>query len=430
MRASLTPKQANIYVWGWQPSARFRYAVCGRRFGKTFLLREEMRRACAEAIARDVPLDNEIWYGAPTFRQAKRIFWRPLKRSIPREWLDGGRWNETECSGTLRSGHVVRLVGLDNYDALRGSGLFFFAGDEWADVDPAAWTEVIRPMLSTAGGHALFIGTPKGFDHFHQGYVAGQPGGEKDTRSWLYTTLEGGNVPVEEIERARKTLDERTFRQEYEAGFETFAGRVFFGFSRAGSVKPCPYDAMLPVEIGMDFNVNPMSATIWQRHGAEDWQVDEILLPTSNTDEMAGEILARFARRGFASGAPDGSHITIFPDPAGAQARSSAQGRTDISILVQHGFRVAALSSHPQVRDRINLMNARLLNADGERRAFLDPACVHSIEALERQVYRQGSSEPDKTGGFDHLNDASGYRFFALYGVSVSSSLRLNIIGR
>src|ERR1700686_3961585 len=88
-RVQLTPKQANIYLWGWQPEARYRYAVCGRRFGKTFLQREEVRRACRFAMQRKIPVENEIWYGSPSFKQAKRNFWRLLKRSIPRAWIDG-----------------------------------------------------------------------------------------------------------------------------------------------------------------------------------------------------------------------------------------------------------------------------------------------------------------------------------------------------
>src|SRR6185437_2354575 len=189
---TLTRKQANIFAWGWRPEARFRFAVCGRRFGKTFLLREETRRACQLAEQMRIPVENEIWYGAPSFKQAKRTFWRPLKRSIPKHWIDG-KPNETECSITLRTGHVIRVVGLDNYDDLRGSGLWFFMGDEWADAKYAAWTEILRPMLATCGGHELFIGTPKGFNHFRDGYIAGQVGGEPDTKSWLYTTLAGGN---------------------------------------------------------------------------------------------------------------------------------------------------------------------------------------------------------------------------------------------
>lgn len=415
-RVKLTPKQANIYVWGWQDTARFRFACCGRRFGKTFLLREEMRRAARLVMTTGVSVENEIWYGAPTFKQAKRVFWRTLKRSIPRHWLENGRWNESECSGTLKSGHVVRIVGVDNYDDLRGSGLFFFAGDEWADSKPEAWDEVIRPMLATAGGHALFIGTPKGFNHFYDGFVAGQPGGDADTKSWHYTTIDGGNVPMAEVERARQSLDARTFRQEYEGGFENYAGLVYYSFSRAETIKRCPYNSALPIHVGMDFNVNPMSATIWQEQpDGEIWQVGEIEIPTADTGIMADELATQYGKRGFDPLKPDLAHITVYPDPAGAQRRTSAQGKTDLSILAEKGFRVLALQSHPLVRDRTNLFNAKLQSADGKRHAFIDISCKRSIECIERQVYKEGTSEPDKDGGFDHMNDASGYFFFGRY---------------
>ena len=144
----LTPKQANIFLWGWQPVARFRDAVCGRRFGKTFLAKAEMRRAARLASEWNVSVEDEIWYGAPSFKQAKRVFWKRLKQAIPPEWR-AGKPNETECSITLKSGHVMRVVGLDNYDDLRGSGLFFLIIDEWADCKWAALEEVLRPMLST-----------------------------------------------------------------------------------------------------------------------------------------------------------------------------------------------------------------------------------------------------------------------------------------
>ena len=432
-RIALTAKQGNIYVWGWQNEARFRFAVCGRRFGKTFLVAEEMRRGARLAHLPRVPGKNEIWYGAPTFKQAKRVFWRLLKRAIPRDWLLHGRWHESECCGILKSGHVLRIVGLDNYDDLRGSGLFFFVGDEWDDAKPEAWSEVILPMLATAGGHALFIGSPKGFAALYQGYVAGQ-GAEPDVKSWAYTSLQGGHVPSSEIDRARRTLDARTFRQEYEARFESFAGQVYYAFSRSASVRARDYDAALALHIGMDFNIAPMSATVWQevpeRQGLVAWQIDEIVLPTSNTHDMAEEIARRYGRAGFDPLNPDVSHITIYPDPAGAQSRTSAQGMTDLSILSARGFKVLALQSHPLIRDRINLVNARFESADGTRRAFVAPRCVKSIEALEQQAYRPGSSEPDKAGGHDHLNDATGYFMYARYAHKPSFRTDIGHMGR
>ncbi|PZP48551.1 MAG: terminase [Azospirillum brasilense] len=401
-RAKLSAPQMEIYRAGWTPRARFRAVVAGRRFGKSFLSVEEVRRAAREAVRQNVSPDNEIWYAAPTFRQGKRVMWKRLKRGIPESWL-AAKANETECSLTLVSGHVIRIVGLDNYDALRGSGLWFVVVDEWADCPYLAWTETLRPMLSTAGGHALWIGTPKGFDHLRDSYLAGQPGGEPDHMSFMYTTVQGGNVPPDELEAARRTLDERTYRQEYEASFETYSGRVIYAFSRAGSCRDAVYDPALPLHVGMDFNIDPMTAIILQEQGGVDVVVDEVIIPTSNTDDMCDELTRRYGRGGSVA------HVTVYPDPAGAQRRTSAQGRTDIGILQGRGFKVLAMSSHPLVRDRVNTLNSRFCTADGVRRMFVSPKCRKTIDALERLQYKEGTSEPDKASGYDHAVDALSY---------------------
>ena len=88
-RIQLSAKQTNIYTWGWQKDARFRYAVCGRRFGKTYLGAVEMCRAYRLAVEHNTHPDNEIWYGAPTFKQAKGVMWNRLKRNIPEDWIAG-----------------------------------------------------------------------------------------------------------------------------------------------------------------------------------------------------------------------------------------------------------------------------------------------------------------------------------------------------
>ena len=331
--------------------------------------------------------------------------------------------NETECSINLKSGHIIRIVGLDNFDDLRGAGLWFFVGDEWADCKEQAWTDVIRPMLATCGGHALFIGTPKGYNHFYDGWVRGFPTSKEyaNNKSFTYTSIDGGNVPQSEIDEALATLPLKTFKQEWQATFEEYGGRVVYAFDRTKHVKPCLYDPNLPIHVGMDFNVNPMTALIFQEDKGVTYQVGEIIIPTSDTHEM-GEAIAqtygsivfdpisnRELRRSVVN-------ISVYPDPAGAQRRTSAQGKTDISILKDRGFNVVALSSHPLVRDRVAATNARFMSADGKISKYVDPSCKVSIKAYERHVYKEGTSEPDKTTGFDHPVDASGYYDYARFG--------------
>ncbi|NHN88870.1 hypothetical protein [Acetobacter conturbans] len=281
-------------------------------------------------------------------------------------------------------------------------------------------------MLSTTEGHALFIGTPKGKDHFYDLYLKGIAGNthEKGWWSCAYTTREGGNVSDEELNNARKSLDSRLYRQEYEASFESFSGKCLYAFSREKSIHNVQYNPDLAVHIGMDFNINPMSATVWQEHIHEDGdiitiQIDEIIIPTSNTDEISKEILKKYgSKKNDFSGefSTSGQNITIYPDPAGQSRRTCASGRTDISILLSYGFHVQTKKQSPRVRDRLNFMNSMFENSLGKRSAFVSPLCIRSIESYERYAYQDGTSEPDKSKGYDHLVDASGYylyfRFF------------------
>lgn len=116
----------------------------------------------------------------------------------------------------LKSGHVMRVVGLDNYDDLRGSGLFFLIIDEWR-LWRAAWEEVLRPMLSTCkyivngeqrvGASCLKDWyTERLFNHCYDTFMDGQPGHEPDCRSFSYTSLQGGNIPESEIIVAKRKM--------------------------------------------------------------------------------------------------------------------------------------------------------------------------------------------------------------------------------
>lgn len=407
----LTPKQANIFVWGWQLCARFRDAVCGRRFGKTFLGKAEMRRAARLAKLWNVSVEDEIWYAAPTFKQAKRVFWRRLKQAIPKEWR-AGRPNETECSITLKSGHVLRIVGLDNYDNLRGSGLFFLLIDEWADCPWEAWEEVLRPMLSTCkfwvdgvlyvGGHVLRIGTPKGFNHCYDTYLDGQEGRKPDCKSWLYTSLDGGNIPPEEIEAARRSMDPRTFRQEYEASFENYQGVVYYCFDRRKNHTDETVRKDEPLHIGMDFNVSKMAAVVFVIRDGLPRALDEFT-EIFDTPAMIEKIKERYKADGQ-------SHaITVYPDASGQNRKSSNASESDLSLLRAAGFTVVVDHSNPSVKDRVNSLNAMLCNTYGERRLLVNTnKCQTFTTCLERQIY-DDKGEPDKKAGFDHPNDAGGY---------------------
>ena len=369
---------------------RFRTVIAGRRFGKTHLSIRELCYHAREA-------NKEVWYVAPTYRQAKQIVWRKLKNKL-RDLRWAQKINEAELTIILKNGSVISLKGADNADSLRGIGLDFLCVDEFADIDPEAWYEVLRPTLADKQGKALFIGTPKGIGNWaHDLYMMPQ---ENDTwASFQYTTIDGGNVKPEEIEAARKDLDERTFRQEFLATFETYTGRIYYAFDRKGNCVPPTTLDLSVIYIGMDFNIDPMSAVVAVRQGDVLYVIDEIRMFSSNTAEIVEEIKSRYRQ----------TKVFVYPDPAGSARKSSAGGITDHTILQNAGFIVKSPRAHTPVRDRINSVNSRLCGSDGVRRLFIHPKCKYTIEGLERHTYKEGTSQPDKDNGYDHMMDALGY---------------------
>lgn len=380
-----TPQQSIISA-----PQRFKVVIAGRRFGKTHL---SIRELCWNAR---IP-DREVWYVAPTYKQAKMIVFKKLRKRLQElRWV--GKINETNLSFELKNGSTISLKGADNYDSLRGAGLSFLVMDEFADIDPEAWYETLRPTLADKQGGALFIGTPKGMNWAHDLYTMSDEYPD-EWASFQYTTLDGMNVKPEEVEAARRSLDERTFRQEFEATFETFSGRVFYAFDRTRNLKK--YEGELPreIHIGMDFNVDNNSAVfaVKTRDGLH--IIDEIKLMGSNTDEMVEEIKNRLSQKS----------IVCYPDPSGSARKTSSGGRTDHTILRTAGFQVRSPHGHNPVRDGINAVNSLLCNSQGQNRLYIDPKCKYTIEALEKHTYKTGTSIPDKDSGFDHFSDALRY---------------------
>lgn len=374
-----------------QDDHRFKVVIAGRRFGKTHLA---IRELCYHAR---IP-DQEIWYIAPTYKQAKLITWRKLKNKlVDLKWAK--KINESELTILLKNGSVISLKGADNEDSLRGVGLDYMILDEFADIDSSAWFEVLRPTLADKQGKAMFIGTPKGIANWSYDLYQMEQRQPNIWKSFSYTTIEGGNVKPEEIEAAKNDLDERTFRQEFMATFETYAGRIYYSFDRVQNCKPPENIDLSVIYIGMDFNIDPMSAVIAVRQGDSLYVIDEIRMFSSNTTEIVEEIKSRYPK----------SRIWVYPDPAARARKTSAGGSTDVTILQNANFVVKVPNAHTPVRDRINAVNSRLCDSKGIRRLIINPSCKYTIEGLERQTYKEGTTTPDKESGYDHMMDALGY---------------------
>lgn len=388
----LHKKQMEVY----QSKHRFRVVVAGRRWGKTQLAKI--------SIIKYARVKNRlIWYVAPSYRMAKQIMWPELIASIPKRWI--AKVNETTLSIKLINGTKIELKGADNPDSLRGVGIHFLVMDEVQDIDPEAWKKVLRPTLASTGGHALFIGTPKAYNFLYDLYSLGQrddPAIKNNWISWQFPTMTSPFIPIEEIEAARNDMDEKSFNQEFNASFETMSGRVYHPFDRKTHVRECKFNPDLPIWIGQDFNIDPMSGVIIQpQEDGSIWCIDEIVRFGSNTEEAAEEAERRYWR--------NIDSTTLFPDPAGAY-RQHARGETDLDIFREKGFKRQRFHrKHPPVADRVNAVNRMLKSADGRIRMYVDPKCKSLISSLEQTIYKPGGREIDKDAGVEHSADALGY---------------------
>jgi hypothetical protein len=342
--------------------------------------------------------NQNIWYITSSYRAAKMIVWKPLKNTLlDLRWV--AKVNESELSITLRNGSVISLKGAESYDSLRGSSISYVVLDEVSEIPSNAWVEVVRPALADQQGGALFIGTPKGKGNWSYDLYCQQQTQPGSWKSFQFTTLDGNRVSEQEIASARADMNERQFRQEFLATFESYEGRIAHAYDRdLNTATPANLDTQ-ELLVGCDFNVNPITATIAVRQGEDLYIIDEILMHNSNTQELADELNNRYPT----------SKIYCFPDPAGSARKTSANGHTDHTILANAGFIVKAPRRHDPVRDRINSLNARLCDANGKRHLFTAPSAKYTIESLEKYTYKEGTQIPDKDSGYDHIFDALSY---------------------
>lgn len=376
--------------------SRFKVVVAGRRAGKTFL---SIREICYRAREPN----KTIFYITSTFRAARMIVWKPLKqRLLDLRWVS--KVNESNLEITLKNGSVIALKGADDGgQKLRGISLSYVVIDEAAQCQlEDLWGEVLRPALADQQGGALFISTPMGkANMLYDLWLDAQ-----ENENWMtysITTLQAGFVSQEEIDQARTEMNDKQFRQEFMATWEDAAHRVAWNFDRDKHIRSAPITANKEtILIGMDFNIQPLVCAIFVADNKEDlYQIDEIVINESHTQEMAEEIKTRYPNK----------KIVVFPDPSGSRRQTSSGGKSDHIILENAGFQVLAPRKHDPVKDRINTFNSRLLTANGETHLFFDKRCKYTIECLDKHVFKEGTQIPAKDGvnDYSHMFDAASY---------------------
>ncbi len=297
----LTQAQATIA----RDKHRFRVVCCGRRTGKTVEAIEEIKGKVAAG-------KKKICYIASTYQQARDIAWEGLKKEF-----NGADFNEARLEVRIGS-CLITLKGWESIETLRGQAFDFIVIDEVAMVRNfwAMWQAVIRPTLTDTKGGALFLSTPKSFNHFYELYnveVAGYPGGDgqpdPDFKSFHFTTYDNPHIPPEEIEKARRELTEDRFAQEYLADFRKTEGLVYKEFDRKVHLfddETKIYDEVEKLA-GVDWGfTNPAAVpTIIKDYRGHFWITDEYY-KSGQTESQTSEYVAA------------SKFNKVYPDPENA----------------------------------------------------------------------------------------------------------------
>ena len=214
LNVKLHDKQREVF----DDTSRFRIVAAGRRFGKSRLAAWLLLIEGLQSVSKD------IFYVAPTYQQARDIMWGVLKE-LGHEVIASAHENTSVI--TLVNGRKIYLKGADRPDTLRGVGLAFCVIDEYADIKPNVWEQILRPALADVQGKALFIGTPKGRNHFYELYKYAEDKKDPDWKAFHYSSYDNPLIPASEIDSAKTSMSSFAFRQEFLASFEAASRDIF-----------------------------------------------------------------------------------------------------------------------------------------------------------------------------------------------------------
>lgn len=358
------PLQARLH----RSLKRFNVLVAHRRFGKTvFCVNELIAKAAANSRERP-----RYAYVAPLFTQAKDVAWEYVKTQVAP--IPGVGVNETELRVDLPGGARIRLYGADNPDRLRGLYLDGIVLDEYAQIHPRLWAEVVRPALADRQGWAVFIGTPMGRNQLYDIYEQGKA--QPDWFTALFRAGETGVIPAEELAAARRAMSEEQYAQEFECSFDAavmgaYYGKLLAAAERDGRIGAVPWEPALPVHTAWDLGIGDSTA-IWfcQRSGRETRLIDYY--------EASGVGLDHYARALGERPYVYGEHLL----PHDAEVRELGSGKSRVETLASLGIRPRVLPAM-KVEDGINAARNLL------PQCWFDAShCAGGLEAL-RQYRRE-----------------------------------------
>jgi len=388
---------------------KFKLFVAGFGSGKTWT-------GCADLckFAWEWPGVNSGYF-APTYPLIRDIFF-PTVEEVADDWGLEVEINESNKEVHFYSGGRYRNTVICRSMEKPGSIVGFKVGkalvDE-LDVMPMlkseqAWRKIIARMRYKVDGLRNDVGvttTPEGFKFVYQQFVKQLR--DKPALADLYGLVQAStyqnakNLPSDYIAGMLASYPPQLIQAYIRGQFVNLAsGNVYPEFSRTLNHTPESIRPGESLHIGMDFNVLNMSAGVSVIRDGLPLTLEE-LTKVRDTPDMVRKLKERYQSKGHS--------VTIYPDASGQNTSTKNASESDLSILRQAGFHIEVDSTNPAVRDRVNAVNAMLLNANGERRWKINTdACPMTTESLEQQAW-SSNGDPDKQTGHDHMNDANGY---------------------
>jgi len=411
-----------------QDEHRFTVCSAGRRSRKTLI---STRKVLARAMRNP---GRKYFLGSPTHQQSKMIFWNGehsgLMRILPRVLIKAK--SDSDLWIRLPNDAEIHVIGLDKPQRIEGQPWYGCLITEMGDVKRGAWLSNIRPLFSDTNGFAILDGVPEGRNNDYYDLAVRAAGGaipitkprigayaeDPDDPEWaFYSWFSADVLTPSEIAAAKREYDERTYRQEYEGSFEGEGGLAYYAFSSLNIIDNKAVNVKnIYVHVGMDFNVDPMTAVLCEIEGDTVKQFDEAYLRHSNTYEMVKHLIEV---KGL-----NPAMTTVYPDATGGAESSNAQ-LSDLAILRNAGFKIKAHPANPRVRDRLAAMNTRIKTIDGTVRFFVQRHCIKTINDLNRvQTLPDGRlDKTQKESGLTHISDGLGYLITYLFPVKRKTSL-------
>jgi hypothetical protein len=385
---------------------RFPVVPAGRRSGKT----ERFKRFLAKTA---MWMPNERYFAAaPTYNQAKKIFWDDLK-SLTLSAAHLKRPSESNLIIYMPNGTEIHILGLDQPQRIEGIEWTGGGIDEIADLKAEALEANIMPALNTVNptrpdyrAWCWFFGVPEGLNHFYDLAELARTGADPNYAYFHWKSAE--ILPPDVIDSAKRTMSRKQYLQEYEASFETAGGRIYEDYGQRNYTDALlrPHEA---IHWTHDQNFTPLSSAIAVVRDGVPYFVDEIVLESAVSRQSAEEFVEKYKDH-------ENKTVFVYGDPAGraGEKHGHKSDYTEIEdVLRRENWRYErrVKPAHPAIKDRQNAVRARILNAKDEVGLYVNPNtapwCHKGLATVQLQ---EGSTfQEDQKNKYQHITTAIGY---------------------